>query len=473
MNDIEPTKPQLNLIKRLILLHFQFKLYITHEAKKKSFYNELLNKIIKLLVNPVDIDPLRTLLKLGREYHCTNNVYKGNTCYGLYIYGEPGLGKTMLMDLFYETIDTTRKKRIHFHEFIKDINDQIYHARQRMCTDSITFVANEIKKTTDIICIDEFQIIHITDAMIIKRLFNILFDLGIVVIMTSNRPPNDLYSGGLNRSNFISFIDTLMKFCKVYNLKGETDFRLSRISKTHNKLDKQNIKCLVVDQIHLKHKLRSSCYYFSPKRSIDTILMDIYNNNDSRNIKDKYQSYTLKIGSRKLIVPFVNSESALVYFADLCGGLTGTDDYVMLANTFEKIYLYDVPQMSNIDTFSAILRRFISLIDILYDKSVVVTLDAEKDLWELIDCIPTELSLIVKLRHHLMNNWRSLEQIMQYLRIEVIPQLVANSPNMPPRVILYNCILTIADQFEHEEINCITQVITDGIPDRSPLEALR
>jgi cell division protein ZapE len=155
---------------------------------------------------------------------------------GLYVYGEVGRGKTMLMDLFFETSAVVRKRRVHFHEFMDDVHERVHVFRQEIKNgeasehDPIQRAAAAIAEESWLLCFDEFHITDIADAMIIGRLFTRLFELGVVMVATSNLAPGDLYSDGLNRALFLPFIALLERQCKVVRLEARVDFRLEKLT---------------------------------------------------------------------------------------------------------------------------------------------------------------------------------------------------------------------------------------------------
>ncbi|MBO0715960.1 MAG: cell division protein ZapE, partial [Rhizobiales bacterium] len=155
---------------------------------------------------------------------------------GLYIYGEVGRGKTMLMDLFFDSSPVERKRRAHFHEFMLDVHERIYLIRQKMkfgehaSEDPIALVAEQLAAEAWLLCFDEFHVTDIADAMILGRLFARLFERDTVVVATANIPPDELYKDGLNRALFVPFIATLNARLDVVRLAARTDFRLEKLS---------------------------------------------------------------------------------------------------------------------------------------------------------------------------------------------------------------------------------------------------
>src|SRR3982750_3424947 len=154
---------------------------------------------------------------------------------GLYVHGDVGRGKTMLMDLFFQHCPVAHKRRAHFHEFMADVHERIYGFRQSIArgelvdADVIGLTAQSIFDEAWLLCFDEFPVPDIADAMILGRLFTRLFDLGTTVVVTSNVAPEDLYKGGLNRALFLPFIAQISDHMDVLRLDARTDFRLEKL----------------------------------------------------------------------------------------------------------------------------------------------------------------------------------------------------------------------------------------------------
>ncbi|KAK5582220.1 hypothetical protein RB653_003803 [Dictyostelium firmibasis] len=269
-----------------------------------------------------------------------------NLIKGIYLFGDVGCGKSFLMDLFYNTIDIEKKKRIHFHHFMLDVHKRIHKWRQMKKPDEddpIPPLSRELVKESWLLCFDEFQVTDVSDAMILKRLFSHMFDLGAILVTTSNRAPIDLYKNGLNRQLFIPFIHFLESKCLVHNLNSGVDYRLTGT--------------------------RTKKVFYYPS-------------SDSKEVADFNQLFiqlskgepllskqlVLSTG-RKVNCPRTVLDSiALFDFYELCDNALGADDYIELAKQFHTIFLENIPLMNESSKNQA--RRFIIFIDVLYEHKV-------------------------------------------------------------------------------------------------------
>jgi len=274
---------------------------------------------------------------------------------GLYVHGEVGRGKTMLMDLFFEHSDVARKQRAHFHEFMAEVHERIYGYRQNIArgeiadTDVIALTANAIFEESWLLCFDEFHVTDIADAMILGRLFAKLFELGTVVVATSNVAPDDLYKGGLNRALFLPFIKEIKACMDVRRLDARTDFRLEKL---------QGVKMWLV-----------------PADSEAVAALDhawaILTGHAQRKPHD------ISIKGRILHVPCSAHGVARFSFGDLCQKPLAASDYLRLAHDYHTILVDHIPVMDHADRNAA--KRFITLIDTLYDNAVKLMASAEAD----------------------------------------------------------------------------------------------
>jgi cell division protein ZapE len=280
---------------------------------------------------------------------------KVRTPRGFYIWGDVGRGKTMLMDLFFETAKVEKKRRAHFHEFMADVQDRLNEARQALKgskdADPIAPVAAALADEALLLCFDEFHVNDIADAMILSRLFERLFERGVVMVATSNVPPDDLYKEGLNRPLFLPFVKLLKEKCDTINLAARMDYRLEKLSGTqmwHVPADREAQQ--QIDEVWRKLAGRSGG-----------------------------APYDLSYRGRTIHVPFAGSGAARFDFADLCRQPLGAADFVQIAYNFHTVVIEDIPVMSTDQRNEA--KRFLLLIDALYDNAVklVASAAAERD----------------------------------------------------------------------------------------------
>ena len=264
---------------------------------------------------------------------------------GAYIHGGVGRGKTMLMDLFFDCAPDLPKRRLHFQEFMAETHELIHDHRRHEAEaghrsqDPIAPVADHIADQARLLCFDEFQVADITDAMILGRLFAKLLARRVIIVATSNTPPEDLYKDGLNRALFLPFIDLLRERLSVLHLDSQTDYRLNHLG--------------------------SSAVYFCPlsdraMHDIDAVWRSMTGG--------LAEPATLQMKSRTLHVPLAAMGAARFSFADLCEKPLGSADYLKLAHTYHTLFLDRIPVLTPDKRNEA--RRFIHLIDALYDNHV-------------------------------------------------------------------------------------------------------
>jgi len=274
---------------------------------------------------------------------------------GLYIYGEVGRGKTMLMDLFFNDSPVAHKRRAHFHEFMADVHERIHGFRQKIArgdiadSDPVRLTAASIFEEAWLLCFDEFHVTDIADAMILGRLFSRLFELGTVVVATSNVAPDDLYKGGLNRALFLPFIAQLKDRMDVLRLDARTDFRLEKLA---------GIKMWMV-----------------PADAAADAALDKAWGALTGGVPDHPRD--IKIKGRVLHVPHSAHGVARFSFADLCEKPLGASDYLRLAHDYHTLMIDHIPAMKYEQRNYA--KRFITLIDTLYDNAVKLMASAETD----------------------------------------------------------------------------------------------
>jgi cell division protein ZapE len=270
----------------------------------------------------------------------------GHLLQGLYIYGDVGRGKTVLMDLFFAASSVRRKRRAHFHEFMADVHDRVRVFRhqikrgERADADPITLTADQIADETWLLCFDEFHVTDIADAMILGRLFTHLFERHVVLVTTSNLAPDDLYAGGLNRALFVPFIDLLKRHVRVVRLDARTDYRLE--------------------------KLQGVVVWYVPADEEAAVALDMTWQKLTGQLSGEPRDITLH--GRVLRVPEAARGVARFTFSQLCEQPLGANDYLRLAREFHTLIVENIPVMDYPQRNAA--KRFIILIDELYDHAV-------------------------------------------------------------------------------------------------------
>ena len=274
---------------------------------------------------------------------------------GLYVHGEVGRGKTMLMDLFFQQSPVLHKRRAHFHEFMAEVHERIYGYRQNIKRgeisdgDVIGLTAAAIFDEAWLLCFDEFHVTDIADAMILGRLFSKLFELGTVVVATSNVAPDDLYKGGLNRARFLPFIAHISAHMDVLRLDARTDFRLEKLAGVKMWLvPADQAAADALDKAWVKMTGNAPC---KPR--------------------------DISIKGRILHVPCSAHGVARFSFPDICEKPLAASDYLRLAHDYHTIMIDRIPAMDYADRNAA--KRFITLIDTLYDNAVKLMASAEAD----------------------------------------------------------------------------------------------
>lgn len=271
---------------------------------------------------------------LGGLFHRPEEVAQG-----LYLWGGVGRGKSMLMDLFVGQLNITGKRRVHFHAFMQEVHEGLHAARKTGVDDALAPVAKKLSEGLRLLAFDEMQINDITDAMIVGRLFEMLLAAGIVIVVTSNRPPDDLYKDGLNRQLFLPFIAFLKNRMAVHQLISPTDYR--------------------------RHGLAGRQAYFSPadatsRAAIDAVWQALAGG--------KGAPMTLRVKGRDVVLPLYRNGVARARFHDLCGQPLGPADYLAIAGEVRVLLLENIPRLSRSNFNEA--KRFVTLIDTLYEARV-------------------------------------------------------------------------------------------------------
>ncbi|HUZ91695.1 MAG TPA: cell division protein ZapE [Methylocella sp.] len=333
-----------------LLDHYTDKVAAGH-IERNACQEEVLRRLEELRA-ALSGDPARTSSVFG---WLTGSGRKAPPIRGLYIWGDAGRGKTMLMDLFFDGTHIERKSRVHFHGFMASVHASIHAWRQERrkgCAkgdDPVAAVADAIAQKSWLLCFDEFSVTDITDAMILGRLFEALFARGVVIVATSNVRPDLLYQDGLNRALFLPFIAMIEERMQIVCLETGADFRLQ--------------------------KLRDHAVYLVPA---DTRAAAVLTGAFRRLTGVEHGTpITLDVLGRAVHVPEACANVARFTFADLCVMPLGPADFLALARRFHTVILDAIPVIHAARRDEA--KRFITLIDALYDRHVKLIASAEAE----------------------------------------------------------------------------------------------
>ena len=299
-----------------------------------KYFNSLFSKINSLNTNANIIN---------KFFFKNNNIIKG-----VYIFGGVGRGKSMIMDLFFQNVEIKDKRRLHFHDFMREVHQRILKkSKVEKNKDSVLLVGKDLAKSAKLLCFDEMEVRDIADAMILSRLFEVMFDNGTILVTTSNQPPDGLYKNGLHRDRILPFIESLKDKNYIIKIPDGEDWR--------------------------ERSLSGNKVWLSP--------INKYNNEKINHI---FQSLSLgfekisenvEIAGRKIFIPQVAAGIARMDFDDLCNKPLAASDYIEIALRYKGVIIDNIPMLN--DILRNETRRFIWLIDALYDKNCFLIANAE------------------------------------------------------------------------------------------------
>jgi cell division protein ZapE len=290
--------------------------------------------------------------KTRRNYFLGRSLLSPDVPKGLYIWGGVGRGKTFLMDAFYACVPYRRKRRIHFHNFMAEVHHELKILAAEK--DPLIALADTIATSTRLLCFDEFHVSDIADAMILGRLITALFERGVVLLITSNYAPTDLYPHGLQRQNFLPAIELLQQQLKVLNMDGGHDYRLREMAREP--------------------------LFIVPADAASTARMDAMFERLSKNWQRSHDQL-IEIQGRSIAVKKLARSVVWFDFKALCGGPRGQLDYLEIAHKYPTVFLSDIPKLGAEDAAEA--QRFIWLVDVFYDNNVKLVASAA--------AVPTEI----------------------------------------------------------------------------------
>ena len=269
---------------------------------------------------------------------------------GIYLYGGVGRGKSMIMDLFFQNVPIKEKRRLHFHDFMKEVHQRILEkSKIEKNKDCVLLVGQDLARSAKLLCFDEMEVRDIADAMILSRLFNVMFSYGTTLVTTSNQPPNGLYKNGLHRDRILPFIENLKLKTEIIEIQNGDDWRERSLSGNKvwlSPINKEN------------------------KKKINNIFLKL-------SLGFVKQSETIEISGRTIFIPQVAAGIAKIDFDDLCNKPLAASDYIEIGQRYKGIIIENIPVLD--DKSRNETRRFIWLIDALYDKNCFLIANAETD----------------------------------------------------------------------------------------------
>ena len=317
----------------------------------KSFLNHCKKNNLEINSNQIDlIEELNQFYNLNFNKPFLKKIFsKKNSKPGFYLQGDVGVGKTMILNFFYENLKTT-KQRLHFNEFMINFHDFVFQNKKNKKENIIDKFVNKVKKKYKLIYLDEFQVTNIVDAMILGNLFKKIFDENIKVLFSSNVKINDLYKDGLQRDQFLPFIKVMKTKCYQQKLNIEEDYRKSQNNKNGR--------------------------FLFPLNETTNFKVNKYFRQITKNISIKEK--ILNIKGRKFNIKNYYDGISRFDFKDLCSKNNGAEDYIKIADTCSFIIIENIPNFNNDNSNQQ--QRFITLIDILYEKNIPLMISSKSKL---------------------------------------------------------------------------------------------
>jgi cell division protein ZapE len=269
---------------------------------------------------------------------------------GLYIWGSVGRGKTWLMDLFFENLPVERKQRVHFHRFMQRVHQSL--REQEQVRDPLPRIAADWARNCSVLCLDEFFVSDIADAMLLSGLLESLFKSGVTLVTTSNIPPDDLYADGLQRARFMPAINLIKQNTQVIQLSGKTDYRLR-----------------ILEQ--------SKIFHYPLDDAAEPVMTESFN----RMVADCELNHDLDINGRNFHARRRGDGIIWFEFEELCNKPRGSIDFIEIARAFNTVVLSNMPRLKEEDSNAA--RRFVIMVDEFYDRNVKLLISADAPIKEL------------------------------------------------------------------------------------------
>ena len=317
----------------------------------KLFINHCKKNNLEINPNQLNlIDELNNFYILNFNKSFLKKIFsKKNLKLGFYLQGDVGVGKTMILNFFYESLKS-KKKRLHFNEFMISFHDFVFQNKKDKKENVIDQFVSKIKKKYELIYLDEFQVTNIVDAMILGNLFKKIFAENIKVLFSSNVKINNLYKDGLQRDQFLPFIKIIKDKCYQEKLSIDEDYRKSQSNK-----DKR---------------------FFYPLNETTNFKVNKFYRQKTKNIENKEKILIIK--GRKFIIENYFNGLSRFDFKDLCAKNIGAEDYIKIAETCNFIIIENIPNFNNDNSNQQ--QRFITLIDILYEKNVPLLISSKSTL---------------------------------------------------------------------------------------------